>query len=80
MIKPTKRELVERELREYVAARGGTVPSPDLFEHLQGMGFGKTSIELAKRDAGRSTNMGFQGGWVFSLYADSDRFYKKEAV
>lgn len=65
--KPTKKDSVREELANYVTARGGTVPSKELTAHLEGLGFGKSSIEQAKKECGHTTKAGFGGAWVFTL-------------
>jgi len=74
-MKRTKLELAERDLLDYVASNGGSVTVQDLNEHLQGLGFGKTCIELAKKNNGRAKPIGHQGEWVFTAYADADLNY-----
>jgi hypothetical protein len=74
-MKATKLELATRDLLAYVSANGGSVLVQDLDAHLRGLGFGKTSIELAKRDTGRAKPTGHQGEWVFTAYADADLNY-----
>lgn len=65
--KPTKKESVREELVSYVTSRGGTVPSKELTVHLEGLGFGKSSIEQAKKECGHTSKSGFGGAWVFML-------------
>lgn len=69
--KPTKKDSVREELANYVTARGGTVPSKELTAHLEGLGFGKSSIEQAKKDCGHTSKSGFGGAWVFTLPSQS---------
>lgn len=65
--KPTKKDSVREELAIYVTSRGGTVPSKELTAHLEGLGFGKSSIEQAKKECGHTSKSGFGGAWVFTL-------------
>lgn len=78
--KMTKLELAERDLLEYVAANGGSVPVQDLDAHLRTLGFGKTSIERAKKNHGRAKPAGHQGEWVFTAYSDADLHYVKRGA
>jgi hypothetical protein len=74
-MKLTKLELAERDLLDYVSRNGGSVLVQDLNEHLQGLGFGKTCIEKAKKNTGRAKPTGLGGEWVFTAYADADLHY-----
>jgi hypothetical protein len=74
-MKRTKLELAERDLLDYVAANGGSVAVKELDEHLRGLGFGKTCIEQAKKNNGRSKSNRHQGEWVFTAYVDADLHY-----
>ncbi|MFJ5693323.1 AAA family ATPase [Arthrobacter sp. NPDC093125] len=69
--KPTRKDSVREELVSYVTSRGGTVPSKELTAHLEGLGFGKSSIEQAKKECGHTAKSGFGGAWVFSLPSQS---------
>jgi hypothetical protein len=69
--KPTKGDGAKDALVEYVSAHGGSVPAKELDGHLAGLGYGKTSIEQAKKDAGVSAPAGYRQPWVFTLSAQS---------
>lgn len=65
--KPTKAELAEDVIRDYMAAHPGDVLSNDLKDYLQKAGFGKDAAEKAMRRIGSSSSREARGKWFYTL-------------